>query len=339
MKWKTYWVADVEHGLLTSPHHPSDFDGYMRRVMQSRLGGPHVLEVVEVDVPEPGPAEVLVEVKAAGVNPVDWKIRAGGGLGDPPFSVGWDISGVVAAVGAGVTRFVPGDEVFGMPRFPAEAGAYAEFVTAPSRHLALKPPGMSHVQAAGLPLAGLTAWQALVTVAGVAAGQRILIPAAAGGVGHLAVQIARARGAHVIATASGAKHEFIRGLGADEVIDYRSSDVSSQVSDIDVLLATVAGQIQGLVKVLAPDGRIVALNGADARMVRWAKDNGLRADFMLVEPDRADLESLASLAEEGRLMVHVDRIFPLARVIDAHRLGEEGRTTGKIILIPASAGA
>ncbi|WP_327188326.1 NADP-dependent oxidoreductase [Streptomyces sp. NBC_01334] len=306
----------------------------MRRVMQSKLGGPDVLEVVEAEVPQPGPTEVLVEVKAAGVNPVDWKMRTGGGLGDLPFSVGWDVSGTVAAVGAGVTRFRPGDEVFGMPRFPAEAGAYAEFVTAPSRHLALKPPGMSHLQAAGLPLAGLTAWQALVTVARVAAGERVLIPAAAGGVGHLAVQIAKAHGAYVIATASGAKHDFVRGLGADEVIDYRTSEVSSRVRDVDVLLATVAGQIRGLVEVLAPGGRVVALNGADAETVQWAADNGLRADFMLVEPDRADLEVLASLAGEGRLTVHIDRVFPLGQVIDAHHLGEEGRTTGKIILTP-----
>ncbi|MEU9139546.1 NADP-dependent oxidoreductase [Streptomyces sp. NPDC048404] len=327
-------MTEVEQPLLTSPRYESDIDEHMRRVMQSRLGGPDVLKVVEVEVPVPGPAEVLVEVKAAGVNPVDWKMRAGGGLGDLPFSVGWDVSGVVAAVGAGVTRFKAGDEVFGMPRFPAEAGAYAEHVTAPSRHLALKPPRISHLQAAGLPLAGLTGWQALVTVSEVTAGQRVLIPAAAGGVGHLAVQIAKARGAYVIATASGAKHDFVRGLGADEVIDYRKSDVGAQVRGVDVLLSTIAGQIRELADVLVPGGRIVALNGADAGAVQWAAENGLRADFMLVEPDRTDLESLASLAEKGQLTVHVDTVFPLDQVIDAHRLGEEGRTVGKIILVP-----
>ncbi|MGW3917140.1 NADP-dependent oxidoreductase [Streptomyces sp. NPDC005070] len=304
----------------------------MRKVMQSRLGGPDVLDVVDVEVPEPGPTEVLVEVKAAGVNPVDWKMRAAGGLGDPPFSVGWDLSGVVAAVGPGVTRFKVGDEVFGMPRFPSEAGAYANYVTAPSRHLAAKPSRLSHAQAAGLPLAGLTGWQALVAVAGIAAGQRILIPAAAGGVGHLAVQIAKARGAYVIGTASAAKHDFVRRLGADEVIDYRTADVASQVTNVDVLLATVAGQIQELAGTLAPGGRVVALNGADAASVQWAVENGLRADFMLVEPDRFDLESLASLVQDGLLDVHIDTVFPLEQVADAHRLGEQGRTTGKIVL-------
>lgn len=300
--------------------------------MQSRLGGPEVLEVRDVEVPEPGPTEVLVEVKAAGVNPVDWKMRAGGGLGDPPFSVGWDVSGVVAAVGPGVTRFEVGDEVFGMPRFPSEAAAYADYVTAPSRHLAVKPSRLSHVQAAGLPLAGLTGWQALVTVAGIAAGQRVLIPAAAGGVGHLAVQIAKARGAYVIGTASAAKHGFVKGLGADEVIDYRTTDVGAQVADVDVLLATVAGQIRELAGTLVPGARVVALNGVDAGAVQWAVENGLRADFMLVEPDRGDLESLASLAEDGLLDVHIDTAFPLERVADAHRMGEQGRTIGKIVL-------
>ncbi|MFF0598781.1 NADP-dependent oxidoreductase [Streptomyces antibioticus] len=304
----------------------------MRKVIQSRLGGPDVLDVVDVEIPEPGPTEVLVEVKAAGVNPVDWKMRTGGGLGDPPFSVGWDVSGVVAAVGPGVTRFGVGDQVFGMPRFPSEAGAYADYVTAPSRHLALKPSRLSHVQAAGLPLAGLTGWQALVSVARVAAGQRVLVPAAAGGVGHLAVQIAKARGAYVIGTASAPKHDFVRGLGADEVVDCRTVDVGSQVADVDVLLATVAGQIRELAGTLVPGGRIVALNGADAGAVRWAVENGLRADFMLVEPDRADLESLVLLVADGLLDVHIDTVLPLERVADAHHLGEQGRTTGKIVL-------
>lgn len=306
----------------------------MRKVIQSRLGSPEVLETVEAEIPVPGPTEVLVAVKAAGVNPVDWKVRNGGGLGDPPFSVGWDVSGVVTEVGPGVTRFKPGDEVFGMPRFPLEAAAYADYVTAPSRHLALKPSAMSHTQAAGLSLAGLTGWQALVATAGLEAGQRVLIPAAAGGVGHLAVQIAKSRGAYVIGTASAAKHDFVRGLGADEVIDYQSVEVDSQVSDVDILLATVAGQIRELASTLVAGGLVVALNGTDVEAVHWAAQNGLRAAFMLVEPDRSDLEILADLAGSGRLTVHVDTVFPLSEAANAHRLGEQGRTIGKIILVP-----
>ncbi|MGW7201820.1 NADP-dependent oxidoreductase [Streptomyces chryseus] len=305
----------------------------MRKVMQRSLGGPGVLEVVEADVPEPGWAEVLVEVKAAGVNPVDWKVR-GGGLGYLPFSVGWDVSGVVRALGAGVTRFKVGDEVFGMPRFPIEAGAYADFVTGPSRQFALKPSGLSHVQAAGLSLAGLTAWQALVSTAGLEADQRVLIPAGAGGVGHLAVQIAKCRGAYVMATASTAKHEFVRGLGADEVFDYRSVDVGSHVSGVDVLLATVAGQLEELAGTLTPGGWVIALNGGDVKAAQHLSEAGFHSAFMLVEPDRADLETLAALVRSGSLTVHVDKVFPLEQAAEAHRFGETGRSTGKIILVP-----
>ncbi len=277
--------------------------------------------------------EVLVEVRAAGVNPVDWKVRQGG-LGHLPFSIGWDVSGVVSAVGPGVTRFKVGDEVFGMPRFPLEAGTYAEFVTGPSRHFALKPTGMSHVQAAGLSLAGLTAWQALISTAGLASEQRVLIPAGAGGVGHLAVQIAKSRGAYVIATASAAKHDFVRGLGADEVIHYRGADVGLQMSGVDALVATVAGQLQELERTLSPGGWVIALNGADAEVVQRLSSRGLRAVFMLVEPDRADLESLAALVRSGALTVHVDKVFSLEQVAKAHQLGEEGQAMGKIILTP-----
>jgi NADPH:quinone reductase-like Zn-dependent oxidoreductase len=174
----------------------------MRAIRQDSLGGPEVMRITDVARPEPGPTEVLVRAGAAGVNPVDWKTRAGGGmLGSPPFTLGWDVAGVVEAVGLGVTRFAVGDRVFGMPRFPREAAAYAEYVTSPSRQLGRTPASLSDVEAAALPLAALTAWQALVDTAAVQPGQRVLIHAGAGGVGHLAVQIAKARGAYVIGTA------------------------------------------------------------------------------------------------------------------------------------------
>ncbi|MFC4042649.1 NADP-dependent oxidoreductase [Dactylosporangium siamense] len=301
----------------------------MRRVTQDVLGDASVLRVVEVDIPVPGPTEILVEMHAAGVNPVDWKVRAGGGvLGVPPFTVGWELSGVVAATGTGVTRFAVGDEVFGMPRFPGEAAAYAEYVTGPARQFALKPLNLSHEQAGGLALAGLTAWQVLVETAGVLEGQRVLIPAAAGGVGHLAVQIAKCRGAYVIGTASAPKHDFVRSLGADEVHDHRDGDLAP-VKDIDVAVATVAGQIPALAATLAPQGALIALNGVDADAVTDA--GGV---FLLAEPDRAGLEHLSALVLDGRLTVHVDRVFPLDLVADAHRYGELGRTTGKVVLIP-----
>jgi len=299
----------------------------MRRVTQDVLGDASVLRVVEADIPVPGPTEILVEVCAAGVNPVDWKVRTGGGyLGAPPFTVGWELSGIVAATGTGVTRFAVGDEVFGMPRFPGEAAAYAEYVTGPARQFALKPLNLSHAQAGGLALAGLTAWQVLVETAGVLPGQRVLIPAAAGGVGHLAVQIAKARGAYVIGTASAPKHDFVRSLGADEVLDHTTDDLSG-VKDIDVAVATIAGQIPRLAATLAPQGALIALNGVDEAAAIEA--GGV---FLLAEPDRAGLEHLSALVLDGRLTVHVERVFPLEQVALAHELGERGHTTGKLVL-------
>ncbi|MEU7799694.1 NADP-dependent oxidoreductase [Micromonospora arborensis] len=302
----------------------------MRKIVQSELGDPSVLRLVEAERPEPDPTEVLVEVRAAGVNPVDWKVRAHGGvLGRPPFTVGWEISGVVSALGPGVTRFAVGDEVFGMPRFPKELAGYAEYVTAPARHLARTPRAMGHAEASGLALGGLTAWQTLVETANVQPGQRVLIPGAAGGFGHLAVQVAKALGAYVIGTASAPKHDFVRGLGADEMVDYRSEDVAAIVKDVDLAIATVSGQLPVLAATLRPGGLIVALNSAEATTVR--DFGGL---FLLAEPDRAGLEALAALVDAGKLRVHVDRVFPLAEAAEAHRLGETGRTTGKLVLVP-----
>lgn len=186
----------------------------MRAIGQDVLGGPEVLKEVRPERPEPRPNEVLVRVRAAGVNPTDWKHRATGGfLGEPPFVLGWDVSGVVESVGIGVAAFRPGDEVFGMLSYPFGHGSHAEYVTAPARTFAPKPSGIDHVQAGALPLVSLTAWQALVERAEVQPGQRVLVHAAAGGVGHVAVQIAKARGARVIGTASAGKHEFLRSSG------------------------------------------------------------------------------------------------------------------------------
>ena len=308
----------------------------MHTIRQHVLGGPEVLTLVEVDRPEPGPTEILVRVRAAGVNPVDWKVRRSGGLlGAPPFTVGWDVSGVVARLGPGVTRFQVGDEVYGMPRFPRAAGAYAEYVTGPSRHFARKPTTVDHITAAGLPLAGITAWQALVDTAGLSSGQRILIHAAAGGVGHLAVQLAKARGAHVLATASAAKHAFVRERGADEVIDYTRQDFAATAHDLDAVLDTVGGDYADRsLRALRPGGILVSLTGlADAARIQSAAAGlRVRAATMLVEPDHAALEHLADLVEKGRLRPQVAETFPLDQAARAHEMGETNRTTGKIVL-------
>jgi NADPH:quinone reductase-like Zn-dependent oxidoreductase len=312
----------------------------MRAITQDRLGGPEVLVETTLDRPVPGPTEILVKVHAAGLNPVDVKSRAHGGfLGQPPFVLGWDVSGVVEEAGIGVTLFTPGDEVFGMPWFPRPAGAYAEYVTAPARHFAAKPAGLGHVHAAGLPLAGLTAWQALVDRAQVQPGQRVLIHAAAGGVGHLAVQIAKARGAYVIGTARAGKHDLLRELGADEVVDYTAVDVAEAVDPVDVVIDPIGGENgPRSLRTLRPGGILVSINSpAEQRLVARAAELGVTAGFLLVEPDRAGLLGLAALVSAGRLRVLIEAEVPLAEAAKAHELSETGRVTGKIVLTTEAA--
>lgn len=306
----------------------------MRAIGQDGFGGPGTLKIVEVARPEPGPAEVLVRVHAAGVNPTDVWHRASGGLAGTLVRLGWDVSGVVEATGPGVTMFEPGDEVFGLPRHPLPAGTYAEYVTSPARHLVRKPAALSHTEAAALPLAGLTAWQALVDVADVRAGQRVLIHAAAGGVGHLAVQIAKTLGAHVIGTARSAKHDFVRALGADEVIDYTRTDFASAVGDIDVVIDTIGGEYGARsLRTLREGGIVVSLaSPAEAALADVAAPLGFRARFMVVESDQAGLAQIASLAEAGALRPVIDTALPLEFAARAHEIIEAGRATGKIVL-------
>ena len=293
-----------------------------------------MLELVEAPRPSPIPTEVLVRTRAAGVNPVDWKTRARGGfLGEPPFTVGWDVAGVVEEVGYGVTRFSVGDRVFGMPRFPREAAAYAEFVTSPSRQLARTPDDLNDVEAGALPLAGLTAWQALVETADVQAGQRVLVLAAAGGVGHLAVQIAKARGAYVLGTARAGKHAFLAELGVDEAIAYASEDVAERAGEVDVVLDAVGGDTASdPLRAVRDGGILVTLSGTSVEPLRELAGDRIRVEGILVEPDRAGLEALADLAATGALRPHVSHVFPLADAARAHELGETGRTQGKLVL-------
>jgi NADPH:quinone reductase-like Zn-dependent oxidoreductase len=308
----------------------------MRAIQQMEFGDPEVLELAEVERPQPWGTEVLVRVCSAGVNPVDWVTRAGEGyLRSFPLTLGWDVSGVVEEAGHGVTRFAAGDEVFGMPWFPRQAGAYAEYIIAPSRQLARKPAGLSHNEAAGLPLAGLTAWQVLVDAADVQPGQRVLITAAAGGVGHLAVQIAKARGAYVIGTARAAKHQFVHGLGADEVIDYTQVDVAQQVRDLDVVLDPVGGPVEAhnWIPAIRPGGMLAPFGAeADHALLAAAEDRSVRIATVLVEPDGHALECLARLAATGQLNVHIERTWPLPEAAKAHEVGERGRTQGKLVL-------
>jgi NADPH:quinone reductase-like Zn-dependent oxidoreductase len=292
----------------------------VRAVQVTRFGGPEVLQVVELERPAPISTEVLVRVMAAGVNPVDCKTRRGEGvarwLGPPPFTVGWDICGTVEAMGYGVTRFQVGDVVYGMPWFPRSAGGYSEYVAAPSRQLARAPEGISPFEAAALPLGALTAWQSLVDAAQVKVGQTVLVHGASGGVGHLAVQIAEARGARVIAS---------RHRGDREALEARDADVALDLvggADTESLLAT-----------LREGGILLAVaDGADQNVKAQALRRGLRLMEPLVEPDGGGLDEITKLVESSRLKVNVEEVFPLDQAARAHEALESGGRRGKLVL-------
>jgi NADPH:quinone reductase-like Zn-dependent oxidoreductase len=304
----------------------------MRVITQKTVGDASVLEVAEVERPVPGAGEVLIKVGAAGVNPVDTYIRAGGfpALGEPPFTLGWDVAGTVEQVGEGVQRFAAGDEVYGLLPFPGAGGGYAEYVVTDASHLVRRPSWLTVEEAGAVPLVALTAWQALVGRGGVSAGQRVLIHAAAGGVGHVAVQIAKARGAYVIGTASAAKHDFVRSLGADEVIDYRHQDFT-EIEPVDVVFDLIGGNYaERSAKVLKPGGVLVSIiPGNPGFDVDRAADLGIRFElFLSVAASGADLEALP------QLKVQLDHVVPLAEAAKAHELVESKRTTGKVVLAP-----
>ena len=306
----------------------------MRAISQDVFGGPEVLKLVELDRPEAGLSEILVRVHAAGLNPTDWKHRARRiFLGLPPFVLGWDVSGVVEATGYGVTLFKPGDEVFGMLPYPYGVGSHAEYVTGPARAFAPKPGNMDHVQAAALPLAALTAWQALADTARLSAGQRVLVHAAAGGVGHLAVQIAKARGAYVIGTASAGNHDLVRGLGADELVDYHDTDFATAVTDADVVLDPVGGDYPARsLRTLRDGGVLVCLSRFGAEVAAGAAERGIRAELLLVEADHGGMTAIGDLVTQGRLRPVIAGTFPLADAAKAHQAGDTGHVAGKLVL-------
>jgi NADPH:quinone reductase-like Zn-dependent oxidoreductase len=291
----------------------------MRAVQVTRFGGPEVLVCAEVEKPAPISTEVLVRVLAAGVNPVDGKTRRGDGVarwaGPPPFILGWDVCGVVEATGYGVTRFKEGDIVYGMPRFPRAAGAYAEYVTAPSRQFARIPDGISPTEAAALPLAALTAWQCLGDGAQLRGGQTVLVHGAGGGVGHLAVQIAKVLGARILATG---RHD--RGA------------MGSRAADVALDLVGGADTLE-LIDSVRDGGLLVAVaDGAGDDVKAEAKRRGVRVQEPLVEPDGHALDEIATLVASGALNVILAETFPLERAGAAHERLERGGVRGKLVL-------
>lgn len=306
----------------------------MKAVRLHAYGGPDVLRLEEVRCPCPAMDEVLVRVQAAGVNPVDWKVREGY-LKDMlrhrlPLIPGWDVCGVVEEAGSQVTRFKVGDAVFSRPDIKRD-GAYAEYIVIRESEAAFKPKSLDPVHAAAIPLAALTAWQSLIEAAGLAAGQRVLIHAAAGGVGGFAVQLAKWRGAQVIGTASAANHDYLRALGADEVVDYRALPFEKAVGEVDVVFDTMGGETQERSwQVLKKGGILVSILAPPSP--EKAASLGVRQAFVFVQPNAEQLARLAQLADEGTLKTCVARVLPLEEARQAQDLSQAGHTRGKIVL-------
>jgi NADPH:quinone reductase-like Zn-dependent oxidoreductase len=297
----------------------------MQVVRMEQTGGPEVLQLVQAERPEPADGQVLVRVRAAAINPIDWKYRRGLAPKELPAVLGSDISGVVESSRS--ERFGVGDEVFGL----AASGGYAEFAVAPAPLLAPKPPGLSHEQAAALPVAGMTAWQALFDVGGLTAGQSVLIAGAAGGVGHLATQFARVAGARAIGTASARNREFVLGLGAAEFIDYAGEGLVSKAGEVDVAFDTVGGQTTAtLLGAVRTGGIIVTIAGPAPEEDAGAR--GVRAQLLVMSPNAEQLARIGELVAADEVKVEIAAVMPLADAAEAHRLSESGHTRGKIIL-------
>lgn len=303
----------------------------MKAIRIHQYGGPEVLAQVETQRPTPSPNEVLIRVQGASVNPVDWKLRAGY-LKDVfpltfPSTLGWDVAGTVEETGAQVTRFKRGDEVYAL----LEGGGYAEYAVANESVVAAKPNTLNYLRAAAVPVAGLTAWQTLFEVAKLRAGQKVLIHAAAGGVGSFAVQFAKAKGAYVIGTASSNNHAFLRELGVDKAVDYQKTRFEDEVQDVDVVLDTLGGDTQERsFKVLKKGGILVSIVQPPAQELATKHD--VRALFYGAHASSSDLAEIARLIDSGKVKVVVETVLPLAEARRAHELSQTGHGRGKIVL-------
>lgn len=310
----------------------------MKAIIINEFGGTDELQFTELEKPAIKEDEVLVKVHALAINPVDVKTRAGRGLGgrvknESPIVLGWDISGVVVETGSAVKEFSVGDEVFGMVNFPGHGRAYAEYVASPASHLTKKPADITHQQAAATTLAALTAYQGLFQQAGLQKGQRVLVHAAAGGVGHFVVQLAKYAGAYVIGTSSAANKDFVLGLGADEHVDYKSQQFEEVVKDIDLAFDGVGGDTAARsIKVVKPGGLIISIpSGVPAEVVEKAEKSGVRAFFFLVQSSGSDMKVLAELLEKGIIRPYVNH-FDFSQMDMAHQQQESGSTRGRIVL-------
>jgi NADPH:quinone reductase-like Zn-dependent oxidoreductase len=314
----------------------------MKAIQIHTFEGPEAVFVYEdVARPTPGPGEVLIRVHAAGVNAGSWKPRTGHVLDyhlPLPLIPGWDISGEVSEVGPGVTTWHEGDAIYGLVRFPSPTGgAYAEYTTAPEAHLAPKPTTIDYLQAAGVPMAALTAWQALFDLAHLEVGQTVLVNGAAGGVGHFAVQLAKLKGARVIAVASGRHEAFLRELGADAFIDYTTTPVEQAAHSVDLVLDIVGGTSGDyLLSVLRRGGALIPITPNQYSTGR-ATEAGVtllttESALMRVRSNGVQLAEISHLIDAGQLHVAIDTVVPLSEAHNAHERGRAGHVRGKIVL-------
>jgi len=306
----------------------------MKAVRIHEYGGPENLKYEDAPKPQAGPGEVLIRVHAAGVNPVDWKVGAGFAKErlkyTMPFIPGWDVSGVIEAVGAGATRLKVGDEVYSRPDISRD-GTYAEYVAVRESEVALKPKSIDHVHAAAIPLAALTAWQALFDAAQLTAGQTVLIHGAAGGVGTFAVQFAKLKGARVIGTASARNHEFLRSLGADQTIDYNTTKFEDVAHNVDAVLDTITGETADRsYQVIKKGGVYVSVLMPPS--AEKAAAHGVRAVHTFVQPSVEQLNEIAKLVDSGKVRPIIEKVFPLAEARAAWESNSTGHTRGKIVL-------
>jgi NADPH:quinone reductase-like Zn-dependent oxidoreductase len=306
----------------------------MKAVRIHQYGDRNVLKFEDSPIPGINSDDVLVRTVAASVNPVDWKIREGY-LKEMihysmPLTLGWDVSGIITELGDNVTDFKVGDCVYSRPDISRD-GTYAEYVAIRASEIALKPTSITHSEAASLPLAGITAWEVLITAAQISEGQKVLIHAGSGGVGSLAIQLAKSRGAYVIATTSAKNSELVASLGADEVIDYTTQDFTEVVKDIDVVFDTLGGDIQTASwSVLKPGGILVSIVSPPSE--EKAKELGVKSAFVFIQPSAYILEQLAQLVDQGKIRPIIGAEFTLEDINKAHELSESGRAVGKIVL-------
>lgn len=314
----------------------------MKTFILNKAGSVDNLKMEETHQPIIKPDEILVKVNAISINPVDVKARAYDGVlewiykGEKNIVLGWDISGEVVETGSKADSFKIGDKVFGMVNFFGNGKAYAEYVAAPQNHLALKPENITWQEAAGVSMVGSTAYQALVEIAKIKKGDRVLIHAASGGVGHIAVQLAKYFGAYVIGTSSSRNREFVMSLGADEHIDYTDGDLISKIKDIDIVIDTIQGQtLSDSIDIMRSGGTIVTLPSPEItdEIKSKAKKNNVNIEFMMVESKKETIQFLAKLLSIGAIKTHIHQQFTFEDMPKAHQEVETGRVTGKVIVM------